>query len=198
MHYTTCIPLSVGALPLLFVFIQQGWRKECIDYIPGLRRSQTRDHMDLLSRQLTRFGHALLTNSFAHHTFMRNFQGLWTTKSNFNSLFSQSGSQKGEPGAKKRKKQTQFQLLAKSKCTKIMFLVWVNTPNECIYFDLYWFRWLINFMCCLSTYSFMGSRVHTFRAQPNKRKQTKFHFIQGSLTGYSNYGYEQLDRKSVV
>lgn len=44
------------------------------------------------------------------------FQGLQTAESNFNSLFSQSGSQKWELGAKKRKKnQTKFQLLDKSK-----------------------------------------------------------------------------------
>lgn len=43
-------------------FYPTGMNKECIDYIPGLRRSKTGDCMDLLSRQLTHFSHALLTD----------------------------------------------------------------------------------------------------------------------------------------
>lgn len=44
-------------------FYPTGMNKECIDCIPGLSRSKTRDCMDLLSRQLTHFGHALLTDN---------------------------------------------------------------------------------------------------------------------------------------
>lgn len=88
---------------------------------------------------------------------------------------------------KRGRTQLNFSYWVNQRCTETMFLVWVDTPSECIYFDLYWFSWddwLISCVC-ISTCSFVGGRVCTCRAQPNKRKQTKFHFIQGSLTGYN-------------